>query len=118
MPRYTGANWDRNRATIAAFQAIAAREGVTAAQLSNAWVLGRGEHIVVIPGTSNEAHLAENIARWDYAVPPAVAAEIDALVNRETVAGERYSRGMQAMIDTELFAGEREAIDAWRLEEA
>lgn len=118
MPRYTGANWQRNRETIAAFQAIAAREGVTAAQLSNAWVLGRGEHVVVIPGTSNEAHLAENIARWDYEVAPAVAAEIDAVVNRQTVAGERYSRGMQASIDTEVFEGEREAIDAWRLEQA
>jgi aryl-alcohol dehydrogenase-like predicted oxidoreductase len=116
MPRYTGQNWQRNHELVTAFQAIAAREGVTAAQLANAWVLGRGDHVVAIPGTSKIAHLEENIARWDWEVPPSVSAEIDTLINRDTVAGERYSPVMQQTIDTELFEGERESIEGWKPE--
>ena len=104
MPRFVGDDWAANAELVAAFDAIAAREGVTPAQLSLAWVLSRGKHIVTIPGTSRIDHLEENIARWDWDIPAAVVAEIDGLINRETVAGERYSPALQQTIDTEVFA--------------
>ncbi|WP_225207000.1 aldo/keto reductase [Novosphingobium huizhouense] len=104
MPRFQGANWEANRRLLQGFAKIAARAGVTAAQLSLAWVLSRGEHVVAIPGTAKIAHLEENIARRDWAIPADVAAEVDALVNQQTVAGHRYSDAMQATIDTEDFA--------------
>lgn len=104
MPRMIGENWLRNLALVDAFNAIAAREGVTPAQLSLAWVLAKGEHIVAIPGTGKMAHLEENIARWDWTIPAAVTAEIDALINQQTVAGHRYSAAMLSAIDTEDFA--------------
>ncbi len=103
MPRFTGDNWSANAALVAAFDAIALREGVTPAQLSLAWVLSRGDHVVVIPGTARIDHLEENIAGWDWEIPATVAAEIDALLNRDTVAGERYSPALQRTIDTEVF---------------
>lgn len=104
MPRFNADNWPRNLALVDAFTAIAAREGVTPAQLSLGWVLARGPHVVAIPGTANPSHLAQNIARADWAMPPALAAELDALINRHTVAGPRYGPAMQATIDTEDFA--------------
>lgn len=104
MPRFTGANWQANRTLIDRFEAIAAREGATPAQLSLAWVLSRGDHVVTIPGTANIAHLEENIARWDWELTETVAAELDTLINRDTVAGERYAEAMQRTIDTEEFA--------------
>lgn len=104
MPRFDPDNWPTNLALVEAFNAIAAREGVTPAQLSLGWVLAQGEHIVAIPGTGNPRHLAENIARADWSMPPALAAELDALINRRTVAGPRYGAVMQATIDTEDFA--------------
>jgi aryl-alcohol dehydrogenase-like predicted oxidoreductase len=104
MPRFQGANWAHNRALIDRFNALAAREGVTPAQLSLAWVLAKGDHIVAIPGTKNIAHLEENMARHDWAIAPALVAEVDALINHRTVAGHRYSAMMQATIDTEDFA--------------
>jgi aryl-alcohol dehydrogenase-like predicted oxidoreductase len=67
-------------------------------------VLSRGEHVVAIPGTANIAHLEENIAGRDWQLPDAVAAELDALINQQTVAGERYNPAMQRTIDTEVFA--------------
>jgi aryl-alcohol dehydrogenase-like predicted oxidoreductase len=68
------------------------------------WVLGRGEHIVTIPGTSRIDHLEENIARWNWAIPDAVMASVEALINRQTVAGPRYSEALQVSIDTEELA--------------
>lgn len=104
MPRFNAENWPHNLALVDAFNAIAQREGVTPAQLSLAWVLARGEHVVAIPGTANQQHLAENIARSDWAMPPALVAELDRLINRQTVAGPRYGALIQQTIDTEEFA--------------
>lgn len=104
MPRFVGDNWAANRALLDRFEAIAVREGVTPAQLSLAWVLSRGDHVVTIPGTASIAHLEENIARWGWELPDAVSAELDSLINRETVAGPRYADAMQRTIDTEEFA--------------
>lgn len=42
--------------------AIARAHRATAAQVRLAWALCRGPHVLVIPGTSNPDHLAENIA--------------------------------------------------------
>ncbi|MBF9150738.1 aldo/keto reductase [Novosphingobium jiangmenense] len=103
MPRFMGENWQKNLALVDAFNAIAAREGVTPAQLSLAWVLSRGEHVVTIPGTGKIAHLEENIARWDWEIPAAVATEVDALINQQTVSGHRYAGVMLPTIDTEDF---------------
>ena len=104
MPRFGGTNWTANRALIDRFEAIAARERVTPAQLSLAWVLSRGDHVVTIPGTASIAHLEENIARWDWELPLSFVTELESLINRETVAGGRYSEAMQRTIDTEEFA--------------
>ncbi|WP_353230543.1 aldo/keto reductase [Novosphingobium sp.] len=103
MPRFKGANWRHNHGLLQQFNALAAGAGVTPAQLSLAWVLSRGDHVVAIPGTANMAHLHENIARWDWAIPADLAAQVDALINHQTVAGHRYSAAMQATIDTEDF---------------
>jgi aryl-alcohol dehydrogenase-like predicted oxidoreductase len=42
--------------------AIAAAHGATPAQVRLAWTLHRGPHMLAIPGTTNPAHLDENIA--------------------------------------------------------
>jgi len=104
MPRFNADNWPVNLALVDAFNAIAAREGVTPAQLSLAWVHSRGDHVVTIPGTASIPHLEENIARWDWDLPETVAAELDSLINQHTVAGPRYGPVIQQTIDTEEFA--------------
>ena len=103
QPRFSVENWPRNRALAEAFARIAADEGVTPAQLSLGWVLSRGGHVHVIPGTTNLAHLAENRARGGWCPPPPVVDRIDALINQQTVAGHRYAQAMRRTIDTEDF---------------
>ncbi len=45
-----------------ALSAIAAELGATPMQTALAWLLRRGPHILLIPGTSSLAHLSENLA--------------------------------------------------------
>ncbi|MDE2563383.1 MAG: aldo/keto reductase [Sphingomonadales bacterium] len=104
MPRFQDDNFETNAGLARQFGAIAAREGVAPAQLSLAWVLSRGDHVVAIPGTSSIAHLEENIARWDWEPSAELVAELGALINQQTVAGHRYNAVLQRTIDTEEFA--------------
>ena len=103
-PRFNGEAYQHNWALAHQFNAIATEEGVTPAQLALGWVHAQGPHVVSIPGTQNFAHMQENIARWDYLPTPETCARLDALINRHTVAGPRYTATMQPLIDTEEFA--------------
>jgi aryl-alcohol dehydrogenase-like predicted oxidoreductase len=104
MPRFSPDNWAHNLALIDRFDTLAAEHGVTPAQLSLAWVLSRGEHVLAIPGTARIDHLEENIARADWPLPDDAASAIESLINQQTVAGPRYGPAIQATIDTEDFA--------------
>ena len=57
---------------------IAARHGATTAQLSIAWLLQRSPMMLPIPGTSNVAHLAENIAAAGLKLSEEEWADVDA----------------------------------------
>lgn len=104
MPRFSGENWPRNLALVDAFNVLAEEAGVTPAQLSLGWVLSRGEHVHVIPGTTSIAHLEENVARADWRPDADLSAKVDALINQQTVAGGRYDAKTQTTIETEEFA--------------
>jgi aryl-alcohol dehydrogenase-like predicted oxidoreductase len=53
------------------------RMGYGAMQL--AWLLHRSPDILLIPGTSSVAHLRENVAAADLALPADALAELDAI---------------------------------------
>lgn len=101
MPRFNAENWPKNLELIDGFNAIAAEQGVTPAQLSLAWVLSRGEHVHAIPGTTSVAHLEQNLARAAWRPDDAVLARLGALINQTTVSGARYNDAIQRTIDTE-----------------
>jgi aryl-alcohol dehydrogenase-like predicted oxidoreductase len=102
-PRFNADNWPKNLALVDGFNAIAEREGASPAQLSLAWVLSRGDHVHVIPGTTNPDHLRGNIECPDWRPSDSALAELDALINQHTVSGPRYPAAMQATMDTEEF---------------
>lgn len=104
MPRFSHLNWASNLALVDAFNALAAEAGVTPAQLSLGWVLARGPHVHVIPGTASIAHLEENFATGDWRPSADLTARVDALINQQTVSGARYDPVTQRAIDTEEFA--------------
>jgi aryl-alcohol dehydrogenase-like predicted oxidoreductase len=104
MPRFSAENWPANRALIDDFAVLAREQGVTPAQLSLGWVLARGSHVHVIPGTARIDHLEEDVARADWLPDADTVARVDALINQSTVAGHRYPPALRRSIDTEDFA--------------
>ena len=106
MPRFQGAAWTANLALLDGFKAVAGRVGCTAAQLSLAWVLARGEHIIPIPGTGNISHMEENAEADQFVLSPQVMDELSILINPTTVTAPRYSPALQASIDTEVIVPE------------
>ena len=60
-------------------QGIAAEIGATPAQVGLAWQLSHYDGTLLIPGTSDPAHLAENIAAGAVLLPPASIAALDRL---------------------------------------
>ncbi|MBT2134763.1 aldo/keto reductase [Croceibacterium sp. LX-88] len=103
MPRFNAENWPHNLALIESFVALAEEAGVTPGQLALAWVLSRGDHVHVIPGTTSLQHLGDNHAAWDLPLPEEVLSAADALINEDTVAGHRYHEAIRPTIDTEEF---------------
>lgn len=61
---------------------VASRLGITPAQAALAWLLHRSPSIVVIPGTQNPAHLAENVAAAAIRLSPDDFAEISRIGER------------------------------------
>lgn len=106
MPRFNEPHFSRNRELLSEYKRIADRVGCTPGQLSMAWLLHRAPHIHVIPGTTNLAHLEENFGALDVELTDDVAAELDRLINLQTVSGPRYPAAAQKDIDTELLPGE------------
>ncbi len=103
MPRFNAQNWPHNLALVDRLAALAKDAGMTAAQLALAWVLSRGDHVHVIPGTTNLQHLADNHAAAGLAVGQDVLDAAGALINEGTVAGHRYHDAIRPTIDTEEF---------------
>ncbi len=58
---------------------VAGELGVTTAQVALAWLLGHYDHTLLIPGTSDPQHLAENMATGRLRLPAASVAALDGL---------------------------------------
>ena len=90
MPRFQGENFDKNIRLVQALRAMAAKRGVTPAQLALAWVLAQGEDVVPIPGTKRRKYLEENVAAGDIMLSESELQELDAAFPAGVTAGSRY----------------------------
>jgi len=61
---------------------VAAGLGFTPMQVALAWLLARAPNILLIPGTSSRAHLAENLAAAGIALPAAALRALDGIAGR------------------------------------
>jgi aryl-alcohol dehydrogenase-like predicted oxidoreductase len=98
-PRFQGANFDANMRAAAVVSQVAAELGATPGQVALAWVLGRGEDFVPIPGTKRRRFLEENVAAADLRLGPAELARLAAALPPGQAAGPRYGESMMAYID-------------------
>jgi aryl-alcohol dehydrogenase-like predicted oxidoreductase len=86
-----------NLAFVDLVRALAARKGVTAAQVALAWVLVQKPWIVPIPGTTKLHRLEENIAATELELTAGDLRELEEALPEAQ--GDRYSEAHQRMID-------------------
>ncbi len=103
MPRFAPDNYAANLKLLPAYEAIAADVGCTPAQLALAWLLHQGDDIIPIPGTTSVEHLKDDLGAANVRLSPEVLARLDALINQNTVAGNRYNAQANSEVDTEVF---------------
>ena len=104
MPRFTPENFAANLKLLPAYHALAQEAGCSPSQLALAWLLHQGEYIIPIPGTTSVDHLLDDLAAVDVKLDAHLLARLDALINQNTVAGNRYSAQSNSEVDTEVFA--------------
>ncbi len=96
QPRFQPGNIETNLKLVEAIKGIAAQRRCVAAQVALAWVLGQGNHIVTIPGTTKIANLETNLGALACRLNEEDQATLNALAVQ--VRGERYSpEGMSAV---------------------
>jgi aryl-alcohol dehydrogenase-like predicted oxidoreductase len=97
LPRFDGANLDKNLGLRSALEAVARRKNATLAQFAIAWAMARGARagafIVPIPGAKSRAHLEENVRAAETVLTADDLAEIDLVVPPDVASGTRYQAG-------------------------
>ncbi len=103
MPRFEPAHWAANLRLRAEVAVVARELGCTLVQLALAWLLARGEHVIVLPGTAQEAHLRENLAAAGVSLTPAQMDRLNTIADPQAVSGPRYNPQNAREVDTEEF---------------
>ena len=100
-PRFQHENFQRNQQLIESLRSIAASKGCSLAQLALAWVLSRGEDIIPLVGARTTERLTEALGGISVSLSADDLAELERVVPRGAVAGERYPAEQMAWLDSE-----------------
>lgn len=96
-PRYQGDAYAANVALVDEIEAVASTKSCTPAQVALAWVLGHGEHIMPLTGTTKLENLNSNLGAYSVELSDDEQAILNALADR--VMGDRYDKWGMASID-------------------
>jgi aryl-alcohol dehydrogenase-like predicted oxidoreductase len=99
MPRFQGENFGKNLELVERIERLAEAKGCTPAQLALAWVLAQGPDVAPIPGTRSSQRLEENAAAAEIALSDHELAEIDDVIPKNLVVGDRYPEEAMRMLD-------------------
>lgn len=89
-PRFQGENFQKNLEVVGLIQEMAKQKGCTVSQLALAWLLGKGEHIVPIPGTRNLDRVHENLGALEVSLTDDEMKQIDLISPQGIAAGGRF----------------------------
>jgi aryl-alcohol dehydrogenase-like predicted oxidoreductase len=90
-PRFQPENFSQNLVLVNEIVAIAKRKGVTATQLTLAWLMAQGDDIIPIPGTTKIERLKENLGALDVKLSKDEIQEMRRLVDVAEIHGNRYA---------------------------
>jgi aryl-alcohol dehydrogenase-like predicted oxidoreductase len=99
--RFAPDNLPKNLALVALLKQWAERKAATPAQIALAWLMAQKPWIVPIPGTTQMAHMIENVGASAVAFTAAEKAELDGAVRAIDVQGKRLPDAVQAFSDAE-----------------
>ena len=103
MPRFAPDHYAANLKLLPAYHALAQEAGCSPSQLVLAWLLHKGDDIIPIPGTTSVDHLLDDLAAVDVLLDAGQMARLEALINQNTVVGDRYNAQANSEVDTEVF---------------
>jgi len=98
VPRFTPEARKANLALVDRLRGIAARKGVTPAQVALAWLLAQKPWIVPIPGTTKVHRLEENLGGAALELTPEDLKEIHAASDQIQLQGARYPEHLQKLV--------------------
>jgi aryl-alcohol dehydrogenase-like predicted oxidoreductase len=95
VPRFTAENRKANQALVDLLTEISNRKKATPAQIALAWLLAQKPWIVPIPGTTKPNRLEENIGAADITLTSGELNEINAVLQKIKVVGDRYPEELE-----------------------
>ena len=96
QPRFADGAYEANLALVEEVRAIAEAHDATPGQVALAWVLGRADNIVTIPGTTKLANLKSNLGAASVSLSRDELGKLEGLADK--VHGARYNEsGMSAV---------------------
>lgn len=107
MPRFAPDNHAANLRLLDGLEAVAQRLGCSLSALAIAWVLHQGEHVIALPGTTQVAHLHDDLGGARVQLSADDLGELDALFKPERIHGDRYAVQSQREVDTEKYPFEQ-----------
>jgi aryl-alcohol dehydrogenase-like predicted oxidoreductase len=87
--RFSPENLPHNLALVEVVKAWAKRKQATPAQIALAWLMAQKPWIVPIPGTTQMAHLLDNIGATAISIAPSELAELNEFVSAVEIRGQR-----------------------------
>ena len=96
-PRYQGEAYLANVSLVDEIEAVARAKSCSAAQVALAWVIGRGEHIMALTGTTRLDNLKSNLGAYGVVLSARERMTHDGLADR--VIGDRYDEWGMATIN-------------------
>ncbi|KJL19876.1 General stress protein 69 [Microbacterium azadirachtae] len=99
VPRFEAENLVANQALVDHVRALAEAKEATPGQVALAWLLAQHPWIVPIPGTRRTSRIRENAAATQLALSADERADLDALVRRLGVHGDRYNAQHMGYVD-------------------
>lgn len=98
LPRFAPDNAATNAALVDVVRGIAAQKSCTPAQVALAWLLGKSDDILPIPGTKRIKYLEENAVAASITLGANESAVLEQALSNLPVSGERYTaEGMKGV---------------------
>lgn len=99
--RFSPENLPHNLALVALLKSWAVRKQATAAQVALAWLMAQKPWIVPIPGTTQMAHMLENVGATDIQFTASEADELNRSVSSIQIRGARLPEAVQVFSGVE-----------------